>query len=601
MARYTVIDRLEEKTLGTFKEASLDKTRLLVTACLSATLLLASCGGSGGSADPSTSVVPPPPPPPPSGIFESEAEASRFLGKATFGATSTTITELTGTDVSDWIQTEFNKPATYYLPAMLVEIEALGGGSTPPPRPPARSLSDGFVEAAIIGDDQLRQRMVLALSEIIVVSYFGDIKNYPAIMTEYMDVLSENAFGNYRDLLEEITYTPAMGFYLTYIANQKGDPATGRVPDENYARELLQLFTIGLTQLNMDGTEVLDASGQAIETYDNSDITGLAKVFTGLSWDHGIFSNTRGRLPNAHGAMKVYPEHHSDLEKSFLGLTIPPDTSGEASIDMALDGVFNHPNVAPFVSRLLIQRFVSSDPDPAYVERVATAFEEGTYTLPDETAVGTGQRGDLKATIAAVLLDQDALRDPATVSEETGKIREPFIRFVNWARAFNETTPDVRDEKVLIDMSAMGQHPFNSPSVFNFFRPGYVASNTETGAAGITAPELQIINESSAIAYVNFINSFIYDTSPNISGDEDGGVKADYSAELAIADDGQALIDRLDLLLTGNSLAPKTRARMLEMMDEIPIRADTANEDRLSRVSVAVSMVMAAPGYLVQR
>lgn len=571
-------------TLGTFKKASFDKTRLLVAACLSTTLLLMSCAPS-----------------PPSGIFETEAESSRFLGKATFGATSTAITDLTGANVSDWMRAEFEKPATKYLPSMLAEIEALPDTSAPVERPPARSISDGFVEAAIIGDDQLRQRMVLALSEIIVVSYFGDIKNYPAIMAEYMDVLSDNAFGNYRDLLEEITYTPAMGFYLTYIANQKGDPDTGRVPDENYARELLQLFTIGLTELNMDGTEILDAKGQAKETYDNTDITGLAKVFTGLSWDHGDFFNTRGRLPSAYGPMKIYPQHHSNLEKTFLDFTIPANTDGEASIDMALDAVFAHPNVAPFVSRQLIQRFVSSNPDPAYVERVATAFEEGAYVLPDGLSVGTGQRGDLKATIAAVLLDKDALRDPAMVSADSGKIREPFIRFVNWARAFNETTPDVRDEKILIDMSTMGQHPFNSPSVFNFFRPGYVASNTETGAAGLTAPELQVINESSAIAYVNFINAFIYDTSPNLSGDKDGGVKADYSAELAIADDGQALIDRLDLLLTGNSLGAETRARMLEMMDEIPIRPDTEDEDRLSRVTVAVTMVMAAPGYLVQR
>lgn len=590
-----------------FRNAPLGKTRLLVTACLSATLLLASCGGNSGSTTTPVSVVPPPPapppppPPPPSGIFETEAEASRFLGKATFGATPTTITELTGIDVSDWMRAEFDKPATKYLPNMLAEIEALPETSAPVERPPARSISDGFIEAAIIGDDQLRQRMVLALSEIIVVSYFGDIKNYPAIMVEYMDILSENAFGNYRDLLEEVTYTPAMGFYLTYIANQKGDPDTGRVPDENYAREILQLFTIGLTELNMDGTEVLDSNGQAIETYDNSDITELAKVFTGLSWSSGSFFNTRGRLPSAYGSMIVYPEHHSDLEKTFLDVTIPPGTNGEESIDLALDAIFAHKNVAPFVSRQLIQRFVSSNPEPAYVQRVAMTFEAGTYTLPDGGTVGEGKRGDLKATIAAVLLDEAASRDPMTVQAESGKIREPFIRFVNWARAFNETTPDVRDEKMLNDMSGMGQHPFNSPSVFNFFRPGYVASNTDTGDAGLTAPEMQIINESSAVAYMNFINAFIYDTSPNISGDEEGGVKADYSAELAMADDAQALIDRLDLILTGNSLGTETRARILEMMAEIPIRAETENEDRMSRVAVAVTMVMTAPGYLVQK
>jgi len=585
-------------------------TQFLLSACLASALLMASCGGSGGGTPqppvggpppppppPPPLPPPPPPPPPPSGVFATEAQTSRFLGKATFGATQTQIDGLTGTEVSDWVRAEFDKPVTHYLPVILNELAAQPQDEMLPPR----RISDAFLEAAIIGDDQLRQRMVLALSEIIVVSYNGQLQNFPATVADYMDVLSDNAFGNYRDLLEEVTYTPAMGFYLTYVANQKGDPDTGRVPDENYARELMQLFTLGLTELNLDGSEKLDGTGQPIEIFDNSDVTGLAKVFTGLSWDSGNFFNFRNDPTSTYRPLVIYPEQHSDLEKTFLTVTIPPGTGGEASIDMALDEIFAHPNMAPFVSRQLIQRFVSSNPDTAYVQRVATTFDAGTYTLPDGTAVGTGVRGDLKATLAAVLLDQDALRDPATAPAASGKIREPIIRFVNWARAFNVTTPDVRDEQFLANMSFMGQHPFRSPSVFNFFRPGFVAPNTETGAAGLTVPELQIINESSAMAYINFINAFIYDFSPNISGDEEGGVRADYGAEFTMADDAQALVDRLDLLLTGKSLGPATKTRLLEMMDEIPIRAGSEDEDRLTRVVVGVTMTMTAPGYLVQK
>jgi len=573
-----------------------------MSACLSAGLLLASCGGGGESSTPPPVAGPPPPPPPPppappSGVFETEAQTSRFLGKATFGATPTDITNLTGTEVSDWIRAEFAKPATNYLPEILADIEALPAGTDLP----RRAVSDMFFDAAISGDDQLRQRMVLALSEIVVVSNSGNLGDFPATMADYVDVLSDNAFGNYRDLLEEVTYTPAMSFYLTYLANPKGDPETGRVPDENYARELLQLFTIGLTELNMDGTERLDGTGQAIEIFDNSDITGLARVFTGLSIEGSDFFFLSRDPSKLHEPLEIFPAFHSDLEKAFLNVTIPAGTSGAESIDMALDEIFGHSNMAPFLSRQLIQRFTSSNPSPAYVQRVATAFETGQFTLPDGSSVGTALRGDLSATIAAVLLDDDALLDPVTVPETSGKIREPIIRFANWARAFNETTPDASDEQSLGSLQNLGQHPFASPSVFNFFRPGYIAPGTETGAAELTVPELQIIDESSAIAYINFINSFIYDFSPNFSEDEEGGVQVDYATEFVMADDGQALIDRLDLVLTGNSLGPDTRARLLDMMDEIPIREGTEDTDRISRVLVGVTMVMTSPDYLVQR
>lgn len=565
-------------------------------------LMLSACGGStsaGGGIGTSPPPPPlPPPPPPVSTILESEASTVRFLNRATFGATQSQINALTGTEVADWIRAEFDKQPTTYLQRILSQLAALQQGEMLF----SNSLTNLYFDEAIAGNDQLRQRMVLALSEIIVVSSNSNLNGVPQSMAHYVDILSNNAFGNFRDLLEEITYSPAMAIYLTYLANQKGDMASGRVPDENYARELLQLFTIGLNELNMDGSQKTDGQGQPIETFDNSDITGLAKVFTGLSTQGSNFFNINRDRTAIYKPMVVFPDFHSDLEKTFLTTTIPPSTGGTESIDTALDAIFAHPNVAPFISRQLIQRFVTSSPSPAYVQRVATAFETGSFVLPDNSSVGTGIRGDLKATIAAVLLDQVAIQNPANGTTEQGKIREPMLRTIHWARAFNETTPDAADENFLQDASfALSQHPFRSPSVFNFFRPGYVAPGTATGAAGLTAPELQIVNESTSISNINFINAFIYGFSPNRSGDPAGGINPDYTAEMALADDIPALIAHLDLLLTGNLLRQDSKDRIAQLLAEVPIRTASDAEDRTFRVAIAISMVMASPGYLVQR
>ncbi|MEP3889917.1 MAG: DUF1800 family protein [Hellea sp.] len=586
---------------------SLNAARHVLVLCAAASIL-AACGANSDAPTPPVStsplpvtppVTPPPPSPPVSSneAFQTEADTSRFLGRATFGATSADISRLTGTDVSDWIQAEFAKPATPFLqPLVEAEPDRVLGEEI-------RILPNQFYDIAIAGDDQLRQRMVLALSEIIVASSDSGIRGRPLTMAHYVQVLSDNAFGNYRDLLEEITYSPAMAFYLTYMTNLKGDPVTGRVPDENYAREILQLFSIGLKELNPDGTDKLDADGQSIEIYDNSDIQGLAKVFTGMSTQGSDFHIIYQNFESSYAPLTFFPKYHSELEKKFLDVTIPAGTPGAESVEMALDGIFAHPNVGPFVSKQLIQRFVTSNPKPAYVGRVSSAFDTGRFSLPDGSNVGTGQRGDLKATLAAILLDEEALIDPALAPAEYGKIREPVMRLTNWARAFNETTPDASDEAIFsyLNYGGIEQSPFNSPSVFNFFRPGYVAPGTSTGDGGYVAPELQITNETTSIGYINFINQFIYDTSYNLSEDPDGGIKGDYTQALALANDGQALLDYLDLLLTGNRLGAEARMRILKMMDEIPVRAGFEEADKTARVRVAISMVMTAPGYLVQR
>ena len=569
----------------------------LMPLLLASAITLSACGGGGSSSSAPNTTTPPPAPPPVSKAFSTPETTSVFLGKSTFGATPEQVETLADTEVSDWIVSEFNKPAHQYLPGILQEMAALPDGE----RLSTRRIPDVFLDQVIAGDDQLRQRMVFALSEIIVVSVESSLNDNQDTMAHFMDILSTNAFGNYRDLLEDVTYSPAMAVYLTYLRNRKGDPRKGRVPDENYARELMQLFTIGLVDLNLDGSQKLDGAGNPIETYNNDDVVGLSKVFTGLSTQGSDFWDLKNDPTGLHKPLVVFPDYHSELEKTFLGTTIPAGTSGEESIDTALDTIFNHPNMAPFLSKQLIQRFVTSNPKPDYIQRVSTAFEAGSFTLPDGATVGDGRRGDLKATLAAILLDDEALQDRSTAPSDFGKIREPILRFTQWARTFGETTPDVGDERLLKNGNLIGQHPFSSHSVFNFFRPGYVAPGTATGDAGLTAPELQIINESSSIGYINFINQFIYDFSDTYSDDPDGGVNADYTSMLAIADDEQALVDKLDMLLTGNNLSTESKTNMVNLLKEIPISTEAPEEDKLSRVRIAVSMTMTDPGYIVQR
>ncbi len=579
----------------------------------------AACGGGGGSSSPAVTPTPssnpapapapdpvPDPTPAPDTVM-TNAQASRLLTQATFGPRSQEVASATVMSRSDWLQAEIAKPASLYMP--LIQASPIE----------FRAASLMFWRNAVQADDQLRQRMVYALSQILVVSDSGDILSLvPAAVGYYQDLLNEHAFGNYRDLLQAITYSPAMGHYLTYLGNEKANPVTGQMPDENYARELLQLFTIGVVQLNMDGTPVLDESGEPIEIYDNTDITGLARVFTGLDFSGPAFNRFTDEFIEAPWIepMAVYPARHSALEKSFLGLTIAENTGAEQSITMALDHIFNHPNVAPFVSRQLIQRFVTSNPAPAYVQRVASAFEAGMYTLPDGDVVGEGQRGDLQATVAAVLMDDAAVN---VTGDGFGKIREPAIRFVHWARAFGVTNPSPEYAfplRFTASSESLAQHPFGSPSVFNFYRPGYVAPGTLSGAAGMTVPELQIVNATSIAGYPNFMVFFIADqlrnpaiqqaqadrfAEENIPFDAvvaSTSFMPDYSAELILADDAEALVTHLDELLTYSSMSDASRNLIVETISLIPVADD---ESRRTRVHIAIWMVMTSADYLLQR
>lgn len=531
-------------------------------------------------------------------VLESKQDVVRFLSRSTFGGKKSDIDELMNVSAAAWLDAEFSKPASLTLPSLQALPRTASGNR------PNRVVNELYWDHIVSSDDQLRQRMAFALSQILVYSNVGNVGDQDA-RGYYQDILIRNAFGNYRDLLEEVTYSPAMGAWLTYLHNDKGDPATGRMPDENYAREILQLFSIGLIELNRDGTPKLDATGQTIETYSNRDIQGLARVFTGLSYAGGQFNRRPNPAPIAQ-PMQMYDDHHSLLEKAFLDTVIPAGTTGERSIDMALDAIFEHENLAPFISRQLIQRFSASNPSPEYVERVATVFEEGTFSSSDGYVFGTGQRGDLAATLAAVLLDPSLFEPIADESVGVfGKVREPVLRFTHWARAFDVSGIDARNEWRLQDttgaQSSLGQQAFVAPTVFNFYRPGFVAPGTRSGENNMTVPEFQIVNENSHIGYMNFMTDFAFDRAlerdPNFES-----YKPDYSEEVALSDTPSALIEHLDDLLTGGRMTEFEKDQIIDIIATMPINVSStelAEQDRYDIVHVAVAMVINSPSYTV--
>ena len=430
----------------------------------------------------------------------------------------------------------------------------------------------------IASPDTLRQRVTLALSEVVVTAIDGLVggggwKAFSA--AAWLDMLEANAFGNYRTLLQDVSRSPAMGLFLTFRGNVKADPSKGTLPDENYAREVMQLFTIGLQKLKPDGSLLL-AGGQPQDTYGQDDIGGLARVFTG--WDFDLAGGTAATPDYQRRPMIQVPSRHESGAKRFLGTTIAAGTDGATSLGLALDALFAHPNIAPFISRQLIQRLVTSNPSPAYTARVAAVFAND----------GTGSKGNLRAVLEAILLDDEA-RNVAT-APGGGKLREPMLRFLAWARAFNASSAS--DAWAIGNTTdpgtRLGQSPLRSPSVFNFFRPGYVPPNSAIGSAGLVAPEFQITNESSVIGYVNYLQRAV---STGI-----GDLAADYTSLLALADNAQALLDELNLVLAAGQIGVANIATMKTALDSMASGTDAA---RRNRVQAALVLVLAAPEFLV--
>lgn len=539
-------------------------------------------------------------------VMEDPEDVARFMMKASFGAPMETLENLAGTDAADWISNQMSLPQVPYRAQSRRVFDTGAGLINDSPFQRSVYNQSAALSAQMTSDDVLRQRMMFALSQIFVINLSSSgPATRPHRESDYLEILSKNAFGNFRDLLEDITYSPAMANYLTYTANRKADPATGRMPDENYAREILQLFTIGLVELEQNGTVVTDANGP-VEVYDNSDVEGLARVFTGLSYDIGRFRSFTTNPDANSSRLVMFDSQHEDGEKAFLDTVIPAGTAGDESIEIALDAIFAHPNVAPFISRQLIQRFTSSSPRPPYVRRVSAAFNSGTFIAPNGVRFGTGEHGDLAATLAAILLDAENFVDLDTVGQRTGKIREPILRFAHWARAFDisnaspaETLFSFRNRggrRIASPTEGIGQIMMGAPSVFNFYRPGFVQPGSQSGRLGLTTPELQLSNEGATVGYINFMSKVAGNGSNRSTL-----LLPDYQDELALANNARALVGRLNLLLTANRMSDAEIEGVINVINATPINSATEARDRFARVQAAVTAVASLPSYAVAR
>lgn len=546
-------------------------------------------------------------------LLVSPEDASRFLAEATFGATDADIHHLSKIGYMAWLNEQFNTPATLHEPAV---EQALILNNAPCAAGDLKCntalfvqnnqqetyLQQTFWQQAMTGNDQLRQRVKYSLTELFVISSTNPaVGNMPRGMANYYDMLGADAFGNFRKLLEDVTLNPMMGKFLSVQGNDKGD--ANRDPDENYAREVMQLLTIGLYQLNPDGTQKLDPTGQPIPTYSNKDVLGLAKVFTGFSWNvpgdqsNTAWSNCCAYVGTGFGEdilqMQSFPGHHSTAEKDFLGVTIPtqsnPDPVGDLKI--ALDTLFNHPNTPPFFCKQMIQHLVTSNPSPAYVGRVAAVFQDN----------GAGVRGDMKAVIQAILLDPEA-RDSvaASTNPQYGKIREALIRYTEWARAF---TAQSRNGSFNLGSTedpifGLGEMSLRSPSVFNWFVPGYVPPGTSIEKAGLLAPEMEMTDVSTVVGYLNYMQSAI-------GADTNNGpdVFSNYTTEIGLAATPDQLVDRVNLLLMAGEMDSTLRSQILAAVNSIAIPSgdqNAINAALANRVKTAIYLTMAAPSYSAQ-
>ncbi|WP_229793106.1 DUF1800 domain-containing protein [Undibacterium squillarum] len=543
-------------------------------AVAAATAALAACGGGGGGAGDSTSgsgggVTPPKAP--------SENEAARFLSQAAVGITRAQIARVQAIGYSAWIDEQMTMAGsgTRWDWLKAKGYDAAANIFT-------QNGFDSVVWSKLISSqDTLRQRVTQALSEIIVVGIDGLVGAgwQPFSAAAFLDLLETNCFGNFRTLLEGVSTSAAMGQYLTFRGNVKFNAKTGALPDENYAREIMQLFSIGLIQLNLDGTPKLQ-NGVQQETYTNDDIGGLARIFTG--WDFDLSTSDTTTPEFLRRPMTQVAARHETGASTFLGSTVPAGADGVAHLKAALDIIFAHPNVAPFISRQLIQRLVTSNPSPAYVQRVATVFN----------ADSKGVKGNLAAVVKAILLDDEARNMANVVNPQFGKLREPIFRFLAWARAFNVQSPSGlwNVGNTSNPANSLGQSPSRSGSVFNFFRPGYVPPNSAIAGASLVAPEFQIVNESTVVAYVNFMQRIV------TGGNTD--LVPDYSSLIPMATTSKTLLNELNILLAAGQLSDVTINTITAAIDSMPSDTDAR---KLSRIYAALLLVLASPEFIVSK
>lgn len=548
-------------------------------------IVIQACGGGGGGSSVSPAPIPPPAPAPPT-VGQLNA-ASRFGAFATFGLDYAAIDALARQGHEAWLAEQFVLPIGEHSSIVTDLLQRREAGEFDDFEEDIELLVSfrryAWWHRTMTAPDVLRQRVAFALSEIFVVSDNVDalIIN-PYAMSDYYDTLLTHAFGNFRDLLRAVTLHPSMGIYLSHVNNRKADPANNTFPDENYARESMQLFSIGLFELNVDGTHRLDADGESIPTYLNPDIREFAKVFTGLSFGGfgAFFGNPQ---PNYLAPMEMFDAYHEPGEKRLLnGFVVPDGQTGMQDLEDGIDNLFNHPNVGPFIGKQLIQRLVTSNPSPAYVERVARAFD----------GEATGVRGDMQAVLRAVLLDPEAASAPAPATS-FGKLREPLVRAVSALRQLNAVSSDGYYYNAGFFLQVLiAQSPLSSPSVFNFFLPAHTPAG-EIAAASLVAPEFQITTTTTVVNMTNLVDyavngGFLMDApSPPF-----GEVSFDFDEFVDLADDVDALIDRLDIVLTYGTLSDDTRSAIHSVISDV--------NDLQFRTQIAIYLFLISPDYAVR-
>ncbi len=541
-------------------------------------------------------------------------EASRFLAQATMGYDKADMQDVVDMSIESWIDDQLQKPVTYITPEMnyswQVSIDTMLNQGIPLEeihfRPTWNYFNYGWWHVTMTNEDQLRHRMAYALSQIFVVSINSDLSSYGDGLAIYYDMLLDHSFGNYRDILEDVTYSPMMGFYLSHLNNPKANPASNTRPDENYAREIMQLFSIGLYELNLDGSRKTDANGDFIPTYGQDEIREFAKIFTGLSVggslpagipnmynDGSIYFGKDLWTANLTVPMTMYEEWHEPGTKNLLnGFVVPAGQTGDEDISDAIDNLFNHPNVGPFVAYRLIQRLVKSNPTPAYVQRVAATFNDN----------GLGVRGDMAAVAKAILMDAEARQCSYLMSSDNSRLREPFVRYTQYARAVDKTRTGDRYWNIGYNIwEEARQTVLGAPTVFNFYLPDH-APGGDISNAGLVAPEYNLHDSRSSVGFINNVRRWnvwwgdlfhVWDQ----LGDNYTVHNIDRYKELAR--DSEALINELDKVFTHGRLSDATRTVIRDTMNEFQVYS---TEEYLEfRVFIATYLLMISPDYAVMR
>ncbi len=575
-----------------------------------------------------------------SGFLPNQSAASRFLSQATFGSTTAEIQKVANQGIEKWLDDQVALPNSFRLQPYVQNLhQSIVDSLNIKNNTTTNNLNNVFLsswhfdiawfQGSMTTPDLLRWRTAFALSEFFVASRVSAFSDNPYALASYYDVLMDNSFGNYRTLLEKVTYHPAMGSYLTYLNNHATDAAKQIYPDENYAREVMQLFSIGLYKLNIDGTEMKDANNKSIPTYNNDDIAALAKVFTGLSWGDVTYLGDRQKNYWSYTLrMKFFGLDSSDAKrntwktnprivdghergaKTFLGSTIDPNATrtamqGEADIQEAIDIIFNHPNVGPFLSRRLIQRFVTSNPSPAYIQRIASIFNNN----------GSGVRGDLKAVVKAILLDPDARNCGGDDTETFGMLREPFVRYMNLVKGLNlEATGGIYRNVMVKVYEKTEQRPLSANSVFNFFSPDYMP-NGPLKDAGKVGPEFQLLGSQNLTGYFNALNDWLVGDDPTdyyglfnnetYKPNQDPRFNTVLDYALTRNDKIPQLLDKYNLILANGRLSTKTLTLITQAIRSMPYVQDANGVPRVDeayrRVRLAIFLIMTSPDYLINK